>query len=99
MAVVPHWFRNGCCQTRTMKTRSMLSCKPWCHAEMVDMRMRDDRIRDPWCFVWITWRVGWCKAIVKEKFGSRWVFHHDPNIAYFVSTTKAMEPETLFGRK
>ena len=61
--------------------------------------MRDDRIRHARCFVWITRWIGRCKAIIKEKFGSTWILHHDANVTDLISTTEAMESETILWRK
>lgn len=59
--------------------------------------MRDDRIRDARCFVWITGWISWCKAIIKEKPGPRWIFHHDADVSNFIATPKAVKAETFLG--
>ncbi len=57
--------------------------------------MRDDRIRNTRCFVWITRWICWCKTIIKQQFGSRWVFHHDADVSNFIATPKVVKTKTL----
>jgi len=94
VAVVPHGFGDGCSKARTVQPGAVLSSDPRHHAKVIDVGMRDDRIRHLWRFAWVSRRIGWCKPIVKEKTGSRRVFHDDAHVPDLIATAKAMKPHT-----
>jgi len=73
---------------------AVLSSDPRHHAKVIDVGMRDDRIRHLRCFAWVPRRVGWCKPVIKEKTGSRRVFHDDAHVPNLIATAKAMKPHT-----
>ena len=78
-----------------MKASAVLSGQPRRHAKVIDVGMRDHRIRHTRCFVWVTRWVGRCKAIIEEEFGSRWILHHDADVPNFVTAPKAVKTKSL----
>ena len=94
VAVVPHWFGDGCGEARAVQTGAVLSSDPWDHAEMIDVGMRDDGIRHLWGFARVAWGIRWRKPVVKQKPGPRRVLHDDAHVSDFIATPKAVEPHT-----